>query len=207
MNTYKMAEILKIEKDKLIELLPEQFQEKFRQNSYIAGGAIYCLRNDKEVKDFDFFVESKEFADELMTYFKSLFNRELRQTLKGKYRGLDLIITKYAISIGKYQVITKYYGKPKDVVSEFDFKHNMFWFKDNDIICHSTSSWEYIDDNKLYFNENRPRDISGILLRIPKFIERGMEIDKREVAKIIKKLKDNGFDSRECEILDNYTTY
>jgi hypothetical protein len=51
--------------------------------------------------------------------------------------------------------------------------------------------------------EGRARDIVGTIVRIPKFIERGMTVSNKEVSKMLLRLSDVGFSEREIEILEN----
>lgn len=205
MEINEIEKILAVEKQNLIELLPKQFHEKIRENIYICGGCIYSLRHDEEPNDFDFFLKSEDLANELIEYFKAQEVAPFKNLLQGKYKGLNLLISKYAITLGKYQIITKYIGEPLDVVMQFDFKHNMFYYYDGYI--HNAVDWEFLETNRISYNENRARDICGTILRIAKFSKRGMSVPKKEVAKMLKKLEENGFDEREKEIINNYNTY
>ena len=190
----------------MVQLIPEKFKLGFEKNAYLCGGCIYSLRHDKDPKDFDFFIQSEKLSKELYTYFSSLPSvKPFKNFLKGKYNDMQVTITKYAISIGKYQIVIKYIGDPEKVLGEFDFKHNCFYYKNNQL--KNVADWKYLDTNNLIFNEERARDISGCLLRIPKFIERGMKITKKEYAKILNKLCENGFDEAEKEIIRGYSTY
>lgn len=205
MEIGEISKKLKQIKKEMIGLLPEYLQNKIDENSYICGGCIYSLRNDAEPSDYDFFLRNKQIADELMNFFKSLKLKQLKIISKGEYKGLNLIISKYAITLGKFQIITKYVGEPIEVVGEFDFKHNMFYY-DHDKV-RNLVEWNFLDTNKVYFNENRARDICGTILRIAKFSKRGMIVPKKEVAKMLHRLEQNGFDESEKEIIKNYTTY
>lgn len=150
-----------------------------------------------------------------------------------------------------WQIITKFVGNPMEVIGEFDFQHNMLFWDDHNLTSPDNISYSHsrIDDNnniywgepadlyfknQLIFNDTRPRDISGVLLRIPKFIQRGFTISKEEHSKIIKRLVkvtenkytrtyttvDYDYDfgggsyssvqsdyAREMEILDSYLEY
>lgn len=212
----QIARKLEEEKLNLISLLPMKFHRRMYNDSYICGGCIYSLKNDQEVNDFDFFVTNQELADELVEYFKGYITQTTRidesgiekelKVKKGTYLGYTLTMTRYAISIDrKYQIVIKYVGEPRDVLSEFDFKHNMFFYR-NDYV-ENVADWEYLDTNVICFNEDRPRDICGTLLRVPKFVNKGMVFPKKEVAKMLKKLVENGFDESEKQILEDCCTY
>jgi len=137
---------------------------------YIAGGCIYSLYNDKEPKDYDIFCKNKKAVKRLLKYFED--NRDKCN-----------IITGNAISMGKFQFIIRHVGNPDVQVGRFDFKHNMFYYDGKRLVC--LSSWEHIESNKLSFNSKRARDVLNILSRIPKFLDRGMEISQREIYEIL----------------------
>ena len=201
-------------KNEVKNFFPEDLQEEFEREAYIAGGCIYSIYNEQEPKDYDFFLRSSEFANRLKDYFLSLYphpTHNLRAEIdEGKlktfyHKGFRIVVTRNAISIGKYQIITRFTGQSEDVVREFDFKHNMFWFEKGEI--KTLSKWDYLNTNQLYFNDGRPRDISGTLIRVHKFVERGMKITNTEMAKILRKLREVGFTERENEIIDNEASY
>lgn len=123
------------------------------------------------------FCTSKAFLRSLSNWFKT--------TSKAS------IITEYAISFVSdgvtYQFVTAFVGEPDRVVGEFDFMHNMFWFKDGEVYCHDLSDWKYLGQNKLVFNQARGRDAASTITRVPKFVARGMTISRTEMAGIVEK--------------------
>jgi len=204
-NICEVEEILKQEKQNLINLMPEQFKQKIKENAFICGGCIYSLYNNQEPKDYDFFLRDKQLAQDLMDYFKSLDLQPYKNLLQGKYKGLHLMVSKYAISIGKYQIIVKYIGEPVEIVEQFDFKHNQFYFENKNV--QPVADWEFLDTKRISFNEDKARDICGVILRLPKFVKRGMIVTKKEIAKMLNKLNENGFDESEQEIIKYHSTY
>ena len=135
---------------------------------YIAGGCIYSIWNNKEPKDYDFFCTNKKALNKLQLYF---------ETNKCNY------ISENAITYGKYQFITKWYGKPEQEVAKFDFKHNMFYYNIKGL--HNLVDRKYLNDNKLVFNNLRSRDVVNVVTRIPKFVSRGMDISREECMEIL----------------------
>lgn len=196
---------LENEKEKLIELLPPTFRDRFREESFVGGGAIYSLYNDQEPKDIDFFVDNEDLVKDLRSYFALYligkgFDMD-KKVIVSKYKDLNLVFTKNAISIGKYQIITRWVGEPEEVVNEFDFKHNMFYIYKGEF--DTFSQWDFLEDNVLRYNENRARDICGTIIRTKKFVERGFKLTNREMAKMLLKLNEVGFNEREMEILEH----
>lgn len=158
-----------------LELIPSHLHDALRENVYFAGGCIYCLRNDKEPKDYDMFLMSDELISELSE--------------------LDIwrCTSEYALTTGKYQIVIKYFGDPCECVREFDFKHNMYYYIPfSSRICSVNyeeedkpfEDWDYLVTLELHFNESRARDIEGVWLRVDKFVKRGMTISKETKKKI-----------------------
>ncbi|EJW14106.1 hypothetical protein OB446_026835 [Paenibacillus alvei] len=210
----EVSQRLNQEKKNLIADLPAHLQDDFAKEGFISGGCIYSLYNGKEPKDYDFFVRTQSLADRLREFYMSLVVQDTSDDKHKKeknifivhYKGQRVVITKNAISIGKkYQIITKFFGAPKEVVTEFDFKHNMFYHQNDRI--NTLSDWEYLDSNSLAYNEQRARDISGTIIRVHKFCERGMTITNAEMSKMLRKLRDIGFTARENEIIENVGSY
>lgn len=155
--------------DTLSSYFPKDIREEFLKNAYIAGGSIFCLATNKPVKDYDFFIEDLDLLERL--------------------KKLDVwkCVTEYALSLGMFQVVTKFSGSPYKVVGEFDFKHNMFYkfYKDHKIynalpLSDMGKEAIILRSNKILFNSNRARDIEGVYLRIEKFLKKGMTISTKE---------------------------
>ena len=157
-----------------------------KQKVYFAGGCIYCLRNDRVVKDYDLFLKDADLIEDL--------------------KKLDIwsYTSDYALTNGKFQIIIKYFGEPDSCVGQFDFKHNMHYYIPKSMKINCAYEYEiydevvnglfgeeldfdhfiYLDTNELHFNEYRARDIEGVWLRIKKFTDRGMTISKETKKKI-----------------------
>lgn len=143
-----------------------------RDDFYFAGGCIYSLWNDKEPKDYDIFCKNKAAVRRLQKWFRN-------------HKGAANIITENAISMGKYQFITRHIGPPIEQVALFDFLHNCYWYDNGRL--HALKGWEYLDDSNLHFNSDRARDILNIITRVPKFVSRGMEISQAEILDILER--------------------
>jgi hypothetical protein len=100
-----------------------------------------------------------------------------------QHPGVADIITKNAISMGKFQFILLHIGEPEVEVGKFDFKHNMNYYDNGRL--RTLSGYAYLNGNKLEFNSTRARDVLNIITRIPKFVERDMEISQKEILSIL----------------------
>lgn len=189
-------------KNKLVALLPLQFQAHFERVCYVSGGSIYSLYHNQTPKDYDFLVTKMFPVDDLREYFIEQCGYHGDSIHGGTYKNLPLLVTDNAISIGKYQIITGWIGEPEETIGEFDFRHNQcYWQGDDDVHC--LSDWKYIKGNELVYNEKRARDIVGTIMRVPRFISRGMKINQKELSKMLLRLHEVGFNERELKILNN----
>ncbi|MFE4571398.1 hypothetical protein [Paenibacillus chitinolyticus] len=188
------------ERQQLIDLLPEKFKKQFEQLAYIAGGCIYSLYQSQEPKDYDFFLMDESFVKDLRRHFlEEESGYHGKDISGGTYHGYPLTITENAISIGRYQIITRWIGQPEEVVKEFDFKHLQFYCAGNEI--ETVTQFDFLDSKELKYNEDRARDICGSVFRSNKFVSRGMKISQKEMAKMLLRLKNVGFSEKEVETL------
>lgn len=195
----KLEQELHKKKTELCELLPIQFQAQFLSTSYIAGGCLYSIYNNQEPKDYDFLLESETLGSELTEYFMSIAGYHGKGISGGTYKNLQLLITDNAISIGKFQIITRFKGSPEETIDQFDFMHNFFYYRYGKVIA--LTDFKYLRGKELVYNTKRARDIVGTLMRVPRFVSRGMQVKQKELAKMLLKLHEVGFNERELEIL------
>lgn len=171
----KVGNILYKKQKQLAKMFPKKIANKILYNCYFAGGCIYSLYHDKEPKDFDLFCGDIETAKVIKEYCER----------KKKYT----IITENAITLNEFQIVTKWVGKPEEVVTEFDFCHNMSYCQQGQVEVYCK---DYFEGDILHFNFERGRDIASTITRVPKFISRGMKITRTEMAKILEKLCSDG---------------
>ena len=199
----KVVKTLAEKQQEFLRFLPDHMHEEFMMKSYIAGGAIFSLYNEEEPKDYDFFVTDENFAIRLRNIFNLNSSLKYKNGIKiGTHDGETLIVTDNAVSIGQYQIITRWIGAPAEVISQFDFLHNMFYFYKG--MVQNVANWKYLEEKTLHYNEKRARDICGTIIRTNKFVKRGFTITHGEMAKMLLKLHDVGFNERELEILNSF---
>lgn len=181
MSISEICKTLDEKANEFLKIFHPQLADELKKEMYFAGGCIYSLRNNLEPKDYDIFLK----------------NTSIIEVLK----SLDIwpYTSEYALSFGKYQVVTKYFGDPQKCVGEFDFAHNMYYYIPliGDTIHHvkwlteeivaDVQDYSCLDTKELIFNEYRSRDVEGVYLRINKFLDRGMTIDKKTKKAIKKK--------------------
>lgn len=192
------------------DILSELIGMDVKKHFCIGGGALYSLYNDKDVIDYDFFGFDPEMLQELNNKFRNECPTVREGIHKGKFKGYDLLVTDQAITIGPYQIVTKYSETtPAKIVEQFDFKHNMSYYYMDKV--HTLSSSSYLYSNTLWFNESRARDIANVLIRVTKFTQRGMKIRQFEYRKILRKLLEMSEEDQKNELLyvsqENKSTY
>lgn len=207
----KIVKHIEYELEELYKVIPEYFLDQFKEEAYVAGGSLYSIHNNIPISDIDIFIETLDLKMMLLDYFKSVPNLKANFSQQGLiYVGtinhVKLIITDNAITIGKFQIILKDYGSPKEVIGRFDFKHNMHYVKNGEL--HKVETEWYLNTTKLLYNEDRARDIVSTIMRVPKMLAKGFEIEPKEMAKMLLKLNEVGFNSNEISMLsDKLITY
>lgn len=187
---------------KLKNLLPKCLQDDFLNECFLAGGSCYCVFIGKPINDFDFWCRTSTYANRVKKYFNSVCTKEIkeRHIKLGTYKGHKIIVSDNAVSIGKYQIITRITGTPEEICGGFDFVHCMIAYENGKLRFFAKRS--LIGSNELIYNVERGRDICGSIMRIGKFTERGFTIKPQTIALMLKKLYDNGFSEVDLNTLN-----
>lgn len=187
MNEREICEHLDLKFKEFLQIIEcQSLVNILKEKLYFAGGCIYCLRNDKQVKDYDMFLTDDDIIEDL--------------------KKLDIwsFVSEYALTYGKFQIVIKFFGEPTSCVGQFDFKHNMHYYIPGSMKIRCAyedeiydevvngvfgeelafEQFEYLNTDELIFNENRARNVEGVWLRIEKFTARGMKISKETKKKI-----------------------
>ena len=153
---------------------PGKLQDAFRESCFFGGGCIYSTYHKEEPKDYDIFCEDIETLYRLKDYL-----------VKNKLADM---VTDNAVSFndGKFQLVTKFHGEMQSVIEQFDFKHNMFGYKDKNI--YTAIGYQWLDTKYLRFNDKRTRDVASSITRVPKFVARGFICTRREMSKMVEYL-------------------
>ena len=160
---------------------------------YISGGAaLYSSKNnhfhDKNFQDIDVFCESEEVANQLIDGLEKLSILEDTLSRNDDYIFEDVKSsakkTKYAttfyFSYQQIQVITYVYGKPEEVLSDFDIDICSVWIDPKNKLHYLT---EDIEKN-VFFGQFyiRPEGkIGDVLSRIAKYSSRGFKLKNPKV--------------------------
>lgn len=163
--------------NKASEFFTGMYAKMFKECCFFGGGCIYSTYHKQEPKDYDIFCEDERVLYELKEYL-----------IKNKIAEM---VTDNAVSFygGKFQLVTKFHGEMMSVIEQFDFKHNMFSFRNNHI--YTAIGYQWLDTVYIRFNDKRTRDVSSSITRVPKFVARGMVCTRKEMAKMIEYLLSN----------------
>jgi hypothetical protein len=169
---------------------------------FIAGGCFSSLYYDEIPNDYDFYFTEKAAADH---FFKKFHNVIQYTNFMGKKFSLNVVsLTENAVTLfvsgqgGKsfiIQFVTKYSGTPEEIVSRFDFKHCMSYFKWDQTMHIEEFA---IKGRELVFNENAQTPMNSIL-RIHKLCSKGWFIKKSELIKLGKAISRLNFSDHSIE--------
>lgn len=76
---------------------------------------------------------------------------------------------------------------------------SLYYVKNNEL--YNLKKWTTLYSDRLIYNKERARDIVGTIMRLPKFLERGFEISNQEMATMLLKLHEVGFNDEELLML------
>jgi hypothetical protein len=161
--------------------LPGIISNTLKEKAYITGGCIPSMISDQWVNDFDIYLKDKESVDIIKTYFtenKNSYNKDRK-----KYKCN--LITDNAINLSdKIQIITKWYGEPKEVVNNFDWAHikSFYDIKEGKLtLCDNV--YQLIVEKELKYTGSK-YPLSS-LFRLNKYIAKGWTISNFDLLKII----------------------
>ena len=92
MNERGICEHLDLKFKEFLQLIEcQKLADALKEKLYFAGGCIYCLRNDKVVKDYDMFLTDDDIIEDL--------------------KKLDIwsFTSDYALTYGKFQIVIKFF--------------------------------------------------------------------------------------------------
>ena len=171
-------------------LLPPFLREGFKENAYLTGSSLVQMLHDKPVKDYDFYFKDKKYAEKVKNFFILSGNTKLESDyMYAKYFIEDVghvtvAINTVAIVTYKcsFQFIHRKSGNPKEIVSKFDFAHDLaFYNVCADSLKVSTISKFALSDYGLLYNYETDMNPFVTIKRLAKFLSRGMKCDEHNL--------------------------
>lgn len=151
-----MEVVANVEKyEQIIDLLATKIPREFIVNNlYLAGGCVRDISNNKEPKDYDFFMRTDK-------------TEELKELTKDNRLYISKNSIGFNIEGKEIQIVLCTHGSPIDVTGEFDFLNNVAYYCP---ISKFPLTHIEVYNNRLCINRNA-RNLMGTLGRISKFVE------------------------------------
>lgn len=175
-------------------ILPPFLREEFKENAYLTGSSLVQMLHDKPVKDYDFYFKSKKYAEKVKNFFILSGNAKLESDyMYTKYFIEDIgsvTVTINSVTITtcncKFQFIHGKSGSPMEVVSKFDFAHDLAFYN---VWTDSLKVWTIagfaLSDYKLLYNYGTDMNPFVTIKRLAKFLSRGMICDEHNLNKMM----------------------
>jgi hypothetical protein len=149
---------------------------------YLTGGAIASLLQNETPNDWDMYCRSSVPAQATIDRAK---DANMIETVDEKYANVmnldgNLLITMNACTLkNKIQLITRFYGEPRDTRATFDFKHCMPYYDcGEDKLFISEEQYALIKSKKLCLNN----PVSWTRHRQEKFEQRGYTLSEHTIS-------------------------
>ena len=171
-------------------LLPPFLREGFKENAYLTGSSLVQMLHDKPVKDYDFYFKSKKYAEKVKNFFILSDNTKLESDyVYTEYFIEDIglvTVTINSVTIAtckcKFQFIHRKSGNPKEIVSKFDFVHDLtFYDVETDSLDLTTVARCALSDYRLLYNYETDMNPFITIKRLTKFLNRGMKCDEQSL--------------------------
>ena len=176
---------------KELEKLPEGLQDIIlKYKPKLTGGCLISISNNQEINDYDCVLNTKEnvldFMAEVITY-KENISDVFDNT------GPKIYISDNAVTINKIQILLNTLATYDSICDNFDFQHTkwLYDYVDGELLLPSETSDAINNMELVYTGKKFPLKA---LMRMRKFIARGMIIDNYNLFKMIKNLSDFDLD-------------
>lgn len=174
---------------KVVDKLPVELLDFMKSEKvFLAGGAIRAVIAGEEIKDFDLFTASKDYACGFAEYLSALCNN-------GDYLETENAFTvKDCMSlIPDIQFIHRWtFDNEWELINSFDYTiaQAAIWYEDgNWKSCAAHSFYDDLEAKRLtYTAPDREEEPGGSLLRMRKFLRMGYDISSYDMAKVISRL-------------------
>lgn len=212
MNRKKIREHLNKVCDMWLESITDKEVRRIVKGSVIiSGGAIPSLLTGTTPNDYDIYLSNKEAVIAISQYYIDNYYKDkgikieepeegrvflnvrasgvsLRKKTDEEKKNKTLFVPKFlsnnAISLhDKVQVITRFYGKPHEILENFDYVHCLsFWESSSDNLVLNSEAMESLLMKRLVYQGSKYPLCS--LFRMRKFIKRGWTISGGQILKM-----------------------
>ena len=184
---------------KVANILPKEWKETFIKESFLSGGCLYGMLNDKEYSDYDIFLCDKNLAEKIKEYYSETLPNSGNTCYVYKYpdnvkcyddnQKNTFYVTENSVTINsKYQIIYKnrfVNNNPKKTILDFDFKHCLiaFLYGKLSIFTHDPTVFF---ENEILLNEWKESCSLRSFARMAKYTKRGMFVSPKTIGKMLK---------------------
>lgn len=155
-------------------------------NGYIAGGCFKDIFNNKKPKDIDIFFNNCDDFENAEDYF------DKSKEYKYVYSSDNAYCYKH-LKTGIYvDIICKIYGKPEDVIEQFDFsitKYAYYKEKEKYVSVFNDFYFKHLENKVLCFNGEIPYPVHT-LKRLVRYIQRGYSPTFDSLCCLVSAIKD-----------------
>ena len=201
MKTKTISAVLAKKLNAWTSTLPHDLGQTVKRDAIFTGGCIASMLLQEEVNDYDVYFQNKKTALEVARYYATL---DLHIVVKEEDDRIRLFIassgesypkvdtnkkfqpiyfTSNAITLtDKVQIVTRFYGSPKDIHDNYDFVHCMnYWTRLDGLVLKTDALASLLTKELRYIGSKYP--LSSII-RTRKFIKRGWTCNAGQYLKM-----------------------
>lgn len=175
----------------IVNHLEGKAKQLVKNKTFIAGGAIRSLYNDKDINDYDLYFTDAESASEFKTLISNGLNEGIPfsnvDEMRLNFRACtENAITFYIEEIQKnVQFILKYSGQPIFVIKKFDFTNSMAYYEPQTNFLLLTEDFKIANNSKILIFNNDSYSPAVSFERMLKFSKQGYNIPRSTVLNLI----------------------
>lgn len=187
-----------------------ELQDRLRGNVIVTGGCIASMLLNEKVNDYDMYFTSWELAADVAQYYVTQINEagiKVDRTISDRVSifipssGMwkreaptkephfaPEYVTSNAITLGgDVQLITRFFGSPREIHQNFDYVHAMNYWHDGELVTRKDALESLMAKELRYVGSLYP---VTSLFRLRKFLKRGFTCHAGNIAKMAIQISD-----------------
>lgn len=176
---------------------------------YIAGGCFKNIFNNELVNDIDMFFECEADFKDAQKYFKKQLE-EKSSEIRFSYENKNVWAVYFIKEKVRVELIRKTFGKPKDMISDFDFTITKFaYYKNYDNVdeddylavyevAFHEDFFEHLHTKRLVIDDDLPYPVSAFN-RMMKYAKYGYQPCRETKIRMITELAELSIDDKDFE--------
>lgn len=176
---------------------------------YIAGGCFKNIFNNEQVNDIDMFFECEADFKDAQKYFKKQLE-EKPSEIRFSYENKNVWAVYFIKEKVRVDLIRKTFGKPKDMISDFDFTITKFaYYKNYDNVdeddylavyevAFHEDFFEHLHTKRLVIDDDLPYPVSTFN-RMMKYAKYGYQPCRETKIRMITELAELSIDDKDFE--------